>query len=79
MKNASGECREAHPRALPLTPMVIEDPVNSKGMNNTNSGPILLLPHLVLSCAFAPWILSSVAGFLSAPVSPQNISSAREL
>lgn len=63
---------EAHSGALLLTPMVIEDPVNSKGMNN--SGPILLLPHLVLSCVFAPWILSSVAGFLSALLSPQKVS-----
>lgn len=67
---------ETHPEALLSTPTVIEDPVNSKGMNN--SGPrSCSLPHLVLSCALAPWILSSVAGFLSALVSPQKVSQPR--
>lgn len=55
---------ETHPEALLSTPTVIEDPVNSKGMNN--SGPDLA-PCLILSCPvlLLPGFLSSRFSFCS--------------
>lgn len=65
---------ETHPEALLSTPTVIEDPVNSKGMNN--SGPDLAPASSCLVLCFCS-LDSSVAGFLSALVSPQKVSQPR--